>query len=76
MKIFSKENNLKFLETINKKTSLKRYMNLLVGSFLVALSYNLFLAPNDLVPGGVSGIAIILNHIFGIDNAIIMTRKI
>ncbi len=72
MNIFTKKENLEILKTIDKKSSIKRYGNLLIGCFLVALSYNLFLAPNDLVPGGVSGIAIILNHIFGVDNAAII----
>ncbi|MBQ9019597.1 MAG: YitT family protein [Bacilli bacterium] len=38
----------------------------------MALSYNIFIAPNNLIPGGVGGIAIILNRLFNIDYAIII----
>ena len=33
----------------------------------MALCYNLFFVPNNIVVGGTSGLAIILNHIFGIN---------
>ena len=36
----------------------------------MALSYNIFIAPNGIVPGGVGGIAIIINKLFNVDNAI------
>ena len=36
----------------------------------MAFSYNIFIAPNGIVPGGVGGIAIIINKLFNIDNAI------
>lgn len=35
-----------------------------VGTLLLTLSLDLFLVPNQIAPGGVSGLAIILNHIF------------
>jgi uncharacterized membrane-anchored protein YitT (DUF2179 family) len=34
---------------------------MLIGSFFVAASFNLFLLPNRIASGGVSGISIILN---------------
>ncbi len=37
---------------------------LLIGSFLFAVSVNVFTAPNDIVPGGLTGVATMLNHIF------------
>jgi uncharacterized membrane-anchored protein YitT (DUF2179 family) len=37
---------------------------LVVGSTVMALAYNLFLIPHQIVPGGVSGISMILNHFF------------
>jgi len=37
------------------------------GTFLLALCYNLFFLPNDLVVGGTSGLALILNDLFGIN---------
>lgn len=35
------------------------------GVFLLALTYNLFLLPNDLVVGGMSGLAVIFKRLFG-----------
>ena len=56
---------------IAKRNSLvKRILEFLLGCFVVAISYNLFIAPNKLVPGGVGGIAIIVNGLTNADNAI------
>ena len=52
------------------KKKIKRYGRFILGCLLVAISYNAFLASHDLVPGGISGLAIILNHLFGINNAL------
>ena len=61
-------------EKKNKKSSLrkkiKRYFNFTVGCFLVAIAYNLLLASNNLVPGGVSGLAVVLHYLFKINNAL------
>jgi len=52
---------------LTAKTSLKRnigdYSLIIVGSFLQALSYVLFLAPYKIVPGGVYGISIVIHHV-------------
>ncbi|MBO4600703.1 MAG: YitT family protein [Bacilli bacterium] len=37
----------------------------LLGIFIVALAYNTFVIPNDIVIGGTTGIAIIFNKLFG-----------
>ncbi|SKA87141.1 Uncharacterized membrane-anchored protein YitT, contains DUF161 and DUF2179 domains [Clostridium sp. USBA 49] len=42
----------------------KEYIFITIGFMLVALSLRLFLVPNKIAAGGVSGIAIILNSIF------------
>lgn len=47
-------------------------IQLCIGYLLVAISYNLFLLPNKLVAGGVSGIAIILNALFGLNDFIVI----
>ncbi len=52
------------------KKKIMRYVNFLLGCFLVAIAYNAFLANHDLVPGGISGLAIILNDLIGINNAL------
>ena len=46
------------------------YGMLAVGSFIIALSFNLFLNPNQIASGGVSGLSTILHHLFGIPPAI------
>ena len=63
MGIFSKTKDLKILERINSKASVKRHIQFVLGCFLIAISYNLFLAPNNIVAGGVGGLAIILNYL-------------
>lgn len=45
------------------------YALLLIGSFLVAISFNLFLLPNRIASGGVSGISVILNTLMQIPPA-------
>ena len=47
-----------------------RYLEFIAGCFLVAVAYNLFLASNNLVPGGMSGLAVVLNYLFNINNAL------
>jgi len=49
------------------KRLILRIFVLLVGIFLVAVNYNMFLLPNDLVIGGVSGLAIIIKKVCFID---------
>jgi uncharacterized membrane-anchored protein YitT (DUF2179 family) len=44
---------------------LRDYALMTIGALLVALSVNLFLAPNDVVTGGITGIAIMLRTFFG-----------
>ncbi len=41
--------------------SLFSYLAMLIGAFLIAASFNLFLLPNRIASGGVSGISVILN---------------
>lgn len=72
MRWFSKKNDLKILEKINSKSSVKRHIQLLIGCLLIATSYNLFLVPNNIVAGGVAGFAIIINHLFNIDNSLVI----
>lgn len=70
MRLFSR--NKEILEKIQKKSVISRHIKFLIGCLMVAVAYNLFLAPNELVPGGVGGIAIILNSVIGIDNATVI----
>ena len=42
---------------------------ILVGSFITALAFNLFLVPNHIASGGVSGLSVIAQSLFGIEPA-------
>lgn len=68
MNVFNKTKNLKLI----KKGKIKRIITFILGCFIVAAAYNLFLVPTEIVPGGVGGIAIILNYLFSVDNAVII----
>ena len=41
------------------------YLGMLVGAFFAALAIRIFLAPNDLIDGGVIGISMILARLYG-----------
>lgn len=47
--------------------SLKDYIQITVGAAIYALAVSLFLDPNSLAPGGVTGIAMIMNRITGLE---------
>lgn len=72
MGFISKIKDKKIIERIQKKTRFKRYFNFTIGCLLIAVSYNLFLASNDIVAGGIGGVAIILNGLFNINNSIVI----
>ncbi len=48
---------------MNIRTIFWKYAVITTGSVLYALSFNLFLTPNLIAPGGVSGIAIVINYL-------------
>lgn len=56
------------LKKINERDRIKRYTFLIIGCFLLAISFNLFFSPFNLVTGGVSGLAIVLENAFGISS--------
>ncbi len=58
------------LKRLNKKDRLKRYTFLIIGCFLLAFAFNVFYKPNNLVTGGVSGLSIVVNHLFGISTSL------
>lgn len=64
--------NKNILNEINKKSYIKRVLTFIVGILLMALSYNIFLATNNLVPGGVTGLAIIITNFIPIDNSLVI----
>lgn len=65
-----KDNSENIVKEIYKKYRLKRYAELLIGLLLISVAFNLFLLPNNIVFGGVSGISMIVKQIFGLDPSI------
>lgn len=58
---------------INHKIKFKELIEFIIGCFLVALAFNLFMSPNNLVAGGVSGFSLILKHFFGLNPSTIIS---
>ncbi|MFI3299490.1 MAG: YitT family protein [Rikenellaceae bacterium] len=54
--------NLKNIKVTQK--DVKQYCYILLGSFLIAAGYVLFITPYQIVPGGVYGAGVALNYIF------------
>lgn len=68
MSIFhKKENNINILATIEEKYKLIRYVEMIIGILIVAFAFNIFLLPNDIVFGGVSGLSIIVKDYLPIE---------
>jgi uncharacterized membrane-anchored protein YitT (DUF2179 family) len=44
----------------------KSYLFIVLGAFIMAVAYVLFISPYKFAPGGVYGIAIVLHHLFGL----------
>ena len=51
------------MKEIDWRSALRDFFFLTLGSIISAINVNLFLAPSELAPGGVSGAAIILNKL-------------
>ncbi|WP_298550630.1 YitT family protein [uncultured Parabacteroides sp.] len=57
------EQPLKLVSNATLKRNAADYTLIIIGAFLQALSYVLFLAPYKVVPGGVYGISIVLHYV-------------
>ena len=57
------------LEDIKRKDAPQRYCLFIFGMFLSALTFNLFFSKYNIVNGGSSGLSIIFNHLYGIDES-------
>lgn len=55
----------KIISGINFDVSLQDWLYLTLGAILSIINVNIFLAPSNLTPGGVTGIAIIINEFTG-----------
>lgn len=54
----------------NLAHNINRLTTFLIGTYIIALSYNTFLKPNSLVVGGTTGLSIIFEDIFGWDTTL------
>lgn len=54
------------------KEKINQYITFFLGLIVSTLSFNLFLSRNNLVTGGVSGVSIVMNRLFGINESIFM----
>jgi uncharacterized membrane-anchored protein YitT (DUF2179 family) len=54
----------KFSENIKDLKWWRQWIYLVVGSFMMALAYVLFITPYKIIPGGVYGIGIVLNYLW------------
>ncbi|MEJ2750210.1 MAG: YitT family protein [Anaerolineae bacterium] len=65
-----------FLKTqgtnLNWQATIKTYLQITVGAFLLIVSYDLFQIPARLAPGGIGGIGIIINNLTGFPPGLIM----
>lgn len=57
-------------EAILNKNLLERYLNLIIGCALLAFSFDVFFAPKNIVYGGVSGVSIVIENLFGFDKSL------
>ena len=73
MKLFNHESfdNNKLIKEIHESKKIRRAFMFVVGVFLCAIAFNLFIKPSHLI-FGVSGISIVTEKLFNIDPAIII----
>ena len=58
------------VDEVRSKNFWPRLLIMVVGVFILAVTYNIFFLKYELVTGGTSGLAIIMNHLFGIEPAL------
>jgi uncharacterized membrane-anchored protein YitT (DUF2179 family) len=69
--LWMKKKKENIVKTVYKKDRFSRYIQFIVGVLIVAVSFNLFILPNNIVYG-VGGIAVILNALFKYDPATVI----
>ena len=68
---FRSKKNVNVLNNIYKKDRIKRYCQFILGVFIAAVSYNLFLLPSSIVYG-VGGLGVMLNKLFGFNPSLVI----
>lgn len=57
-------------EKIFQRNRVKRYISAVVGIFICACTYNLFIVPHNIVFGGLGGLNIIVNHFISVPSGL------
>lgn len=73
MKIFNhnpKFNTRELIDKINNQNITLKYTSFIIGLFLIALAFNLFYSPHNIVTGGSSGVSIIFRELINNDPTI------
>lgn len=60
------------IASIYNKNRIMRFFYLFIGVLIYASAYNIFMLPNNIVCGGVSGISVIAHHFLGIKPSLVM----
>ena len=72
MRLFNfKKEKKDIIKEIYKKDRLKRYASFLIGILIVAIAFNIFILPNDIVYG-VSGLGVIFKRTMNIDPSLVI----
>lgn len=72
MKLRHRDKIDEILNRIYSTKRITRYSGLIIGCFLMAVGFNLFFLPLNIVYGGVSGISIVTDEVFGWNPAILI----
>lgn len=72
MGLFDFFHNKNILKKVEEKNKTIRFIVFLVCCFFVALTYNVFFVPNNLVIGGMSGLAIVVKEVTGLSTSIFL----
>ncbi len=72
MWIFRKKIDEEVLKKIDAKNRVMRYLELILGIFLLAFAFQFFLLPTNIVCGNISGISIILEKTIGLRPSIVV----
>ena len=60
------------LNIVNNKNKIKRFLFAVLGVFIAAVSFNLFIFPNDIVFGGLTGVSVIITNFIDLDPSLII----
>lgn len=64
---FKRKKQIEIIETIRRKNYVLKLLLFVLGTFISAISVNLFYVPNNFVTGGVTGLGIVVNELYGMN---------